>query len=486
MPIKESSTTQTISLKSTRVAQFSFYAHCRPSSYTVLREWVNGYPIYSSYYGYVTPLPPSPYGPFPSPWFIKPETANTAVWKVCRNDTRLTDTSVPFLRSYSRISYTNSPQWDRFGFRVNPCTHVKLIDVSVFPGLPGPPTFKVWQSGTYSKAFEVLVGQEVLPSQFAQFIADSTESGLLTPFQHVDVSYGDFIHQILNPFRNEFLQSFAELGGLRDLALSVSKKLHNLKNLIPVLRSFLKNFGRKTGTARGAVSGTSGLLLEYQFGWKQVGDDVARLIAFGPVLKEHLNKLHRLNGKPVRKSFRRAGTDSYSFMLDESTTVSYEIEWVARAVVCARIRIPGLVPVIDSYLSNVGSLLRHYRLAKEYYGLTATPRRLWNLVPLSFLVDQVVPVADVLDDLGSSRYGVEIEPLYHSNTYKETVTVTVTHASGARLTFIRTGFERRSSSMKLFTHRGWFSLFRPSATNAALAGQKGSGFLPKSSKPRLR
>lgn len=208
------------------------------------------------------------------------------------------------------------------------------------------------------------------------------------------LSYSDVLEKLENPFGNNFGETIGEIASIRGLVDEVGTLARAIKQLPTALTSASKRASRNRLKAlKDAPQAGLGAYLGVEFGWKQVGEDVAKVIAFAKYSLEHANKLLREMGKPRRV----AAVRRYSDVLELTGGVKLKRSFVTRVTYTYVYEYTGsLLSGNSEYLKQLSIL---HRQMKAFWGLKITPSLMWNLSPASWLIDQFVPVGDILDDI---------------------------------------------------------------------------------------
>lgn len=211
-------------------------------------------------------------------------------------------------------------------------------------------------------------------------------------------SRSDIYDRISNPYGNNFFETaFSLRSGLSSLAGSVSGKLRALRSLpkprIPRNRAELWKLRKAGGSALSSY-------LEWEFGWKQAGEDVARLLAFAKSMQDHLDKIERERGKPIRMGFLRTESFSKPFSVG-----AFEGCITGTSVSRLSYRLSYDYPAssLHSQIPSLRKAINNLSRSMEFWGLSISAKRTWELVPGSWLVDQVLPISDFLSDFGQGE-----------------------------------------------------------------------------------
>lgn len=263
------------------------------------------------------------------------------------------------------------------------------IKVDFVPGNPG--RIESWEPSVRhcGKHEWQTLSKLVAPLPFTlAFLSDATVAPPPNP------SRSDVADRLVNPFGNNFFESLASvksIGGLADdlgkLRLALAKASRKVKR-IPHKGDALRRLG---ATVRGSASA----YLASEFGWQQAGEDVARLLAFAKPMLENMEKLKKREGKVVRVGFKAEHPislrgDGWSISGTATTRLTYRLQY--------RYTPSGISqssPLVSRALKNV-------TMMADFWGLAPSASRAWDLVPASWLIDQVLPIGDLLDDLGNN------------------------------------------------------------------------------------
>jgi hypothetical protein len=297
-------------------------------------------------------------------------------------------------------------------------------------------------------------------------IANDLVSDEADPWPYVDfskqygraVTYSDIKSRFLNPHGNEFAQAIGEL-------LMVAADIRALTSSITKLRAFpraVREFFRRFGSLKGSIANAKGVAsvhLAYEFGFRQMGEDVARLIAFIPTVVSHLEQLENLNGEPRRAVFTGSSERTVSSVLPGDIDVKSFTGTVNRTTVVGGFTIPGLGINVSGAVSRLWKVYNQCRVVSQYYGLNLSARRFWNLIPLTFLYDRVIPVADWLESLEAGAVDSIFDLIYASGTTKIISNTVYTHRpSGATLTAFEEKFYRSPRSVGFVSEKADFRL----------------------------
>lgn len=315
--------------------------------------------------------------------------------------------------SGSQISdIAGNGRWDK------PCAHFKFSG-----NQPG-----------YRRATYVHDPISGIPTQYLALVEAFTPEQIrgfasLCPVLMPNPSVADVWDRLANPFGNSGTETLLGLGEIRGLVSSVRSRLNFLRNIPKKLRALprsLKNSKSRRDMLRGISKDTLSSYLEYEFAWEQTGEDIARILAFVSSVEDHVRKMVENQGKIQRMGFKR--TKSGNFSTDNETTVTYQS--VSRIVYkfTYQYTYSGF-----SGLTVDGSKQRNAVAAltamSEFWGIERSAGEAWAIFPGSWVIDQLVPVGDFLDDLGSvGYYGVGHSMSFAGSTSSTSVTGKVTRS----------------------------------------------------------
>lgn len=187
------------------------------------------------------------------------------------------------------------------------------------------------------------------------------------------------------------------LGELRD----VKKSWVQLRNGV----RFLRNLGKKA--PRAVIDQAASQYLGYQFGWKQMAQDILATVSFHERCKKYYDQLLAKNGT----WHSRGGT------LDSETEPSYSVTgddydvidphcWMARDPVPtevlfetgseSRVWFKGR---FKYYIQPIKDNWQYADFARKAYGISLTPDLAWNLLPWSWLSDWFTNFGDSIGNL---------------------------------------------------------------------------------------
>lgn len=202
-------------------------------------------------------------------------------------------------------------------------------------------------------------------------------------------SYGAEAYAAMKPTK-------PEMNGLTSLV--------ELRDFVPMLRQrFLE---------KGWQNFNSGsLYLAYQFGWKPLLDDVAKVYITQQKLEKRIKQLLRDNGKPVRRSWRAHGLDptytttsfvdeyghidplggfvSYFYSSGQSGVIKQTIEQEIWASARFRYWLPA----------GPGDVLWKQRLIAALYGGYMSPGQVYRAIPWTWLIDWFGKLSVCLDNM---------------------------------------------------------------------------------------
>lgn len=316
--------------------------------------------------------------------------------------------------------------------------------------------------GTSVRKRTVLVYTAVMPRPMIEAAEDMFRRYRRAEFKNVTgypVTYSDFVNKVLNPHENEIGVSVAEVAMVASSIKSVTSGFKQLPKLLKRVRPFMKRIlaglkGRRSRIryAKALSQEAANAHLAYQFGFKQTGEDVARIVAFTPSVIEHLRKLSEKNGEILR---RRFGSRDVSYKTSIVNGYRYEkrIETINGVTVVARFTLPGLTDV-GTAISQMRAALKAAEAVKEYYGLNPSLKRTWNIVPLSFLVDRIIPIGDFLETFEARKLGARVSLKRAHATLVVKAETKITHIeSGATVILRRRSFYRSRAELDLTSLR---------------------------------
>lgn len=233
-------------------------------------------------------------------------------------------------------------------------------------------------------------------------------------------SIEDTWERLSNPFGNNFLETAAELQSLKGLFSSVGARLKYLKNVPKAIRPLQRNLtkGALKRMAKGISASTLSSYLEWEFGWRQTGEDIARMLAFSRDMLDYARKMEANQGKRLRVGFKNTQSRSGTFV-GFGRTWSYQITGTQRISygISYRYTYGAGYASIASASEITKSLITRLTSLQQYWGLETSAGNAWDLFPGSWLIDQFLPIGDLLDDLGkNSSFGVGHELEYYGAT----------------------------------------------------------------------
>lgn len=308
--------------------------------------------------------------------------------------------------SGSQISdIAGNGRWDK------PCTHFK---------------FSCNQPGYETYTYEHVPNLGI-PTQYIKYVVAFTPEEIRSiasscPVLMPNPSVADVWDRLANPFGNSFTETLLGLGEIRGLVKSVRSRLNFLRNVPKKLRSLPKSvIGlARRDLMRGMSKDTLSSYLEYEFAWKQTGEDIARILAFTSSVEDHVRKMVANQGKLQRMGFKAStgGTIPY----DSETTVTYQSVSRITYKFTYQYTFSGLSGLtIDK--SKQRKALAALSAMSEFWGIERSAGEAWAIFPGSWVIDQLLPVGDFLDDLGSvGFFGVGHSMSFAGSTSSTTCT----------------------------------------------------------------
>lgn len=235
-----------------------------------------------------------------------------------------------------------------------------------------------------------------------------------------------------NPFGNNLTETLLGLPEAKDLLKSVRGRLNWLKNVPKAIRGLPRNLkpNRLKAMVKGITADTLSTYLEWEFGWKQTGEDLAKLYAFVGSMEGHTRKMIDQQGQVVRIGFKRSGSIStdgpISIQANGVSRITYKMKYHFISTGLSGVFVNA--PVQQEILQRISA-------AADFWGLQRSPGKAWDIAPASWLIDQLLPIGDLLDDLGNSNsfFGVkqQIDFLGSVSSQKLNFTLTQTQPSAS-------------------------------------------------------
>jgi hypothetical protein len=249
----------------------------------------------------------------------------------------------------------------------------------------------------------------------------STSVGYPTPTPWDDVF--DEVYADMAGRGNEYLLSLESLAGLfsgKTLWSAIrgtANAFDRLEKGVKMTKRLARAFGYKKSlwatwtSAKDAIREVLGLRLGYRFGFKATLNDIVDAVDLASSYGRYVRKIAYRNGREdvsfsKTRTVRNSWTDSVSGALDrapnEFRSALYNIRHmdyeyfprVAEATVSRRACVTGQVRYPVTY-----STVRHYY--ESAFGLDKPLTTLWAIVPMSFVIDYLVNVQDMLAHVDS-------------------------------------------------------------------------------------
>jgi hypothetical protein len=246
-------------------------------------------------------------------------------------------------------------------------------------------------------------------------------------------SQADAWDRWINPKGQNFTETILGLSECKSLFTSIKGRLSYLSNVPKAIRGLPRGLHPRAAAKafKNMVEGTLSSYLEWEFAWKQTGEDLSNLAMLALELKTQLDKVRNGEGSIVRVGFKRTGSANY-------TTPLYAVKATGESRYTVKLSyfysFSGYSAAV-SLDDSVREILKYISATQSYMGLNRSAADAWAIMPASWVIDQFLPIGDILSDLGGGNSFMGVTPVvnFHGSNFSQKLQFSITR-EGPKLT----------------------------------------------------